>query len=191
MVKSSPGSMLEIGARARSGNSYKDLFPTCQSYIGIDVLPGPGVDIVCDAHHMTSAIKQKYDYVFSISVFEHLLMPWKVALEMNAVMHDGSYAYIQSHQAWPLHEEPWDFWRFSTNAWNGLFSKHTGFEVSEVGYDLSASVVPRFGLGGPLQNLERGNTYLLSACIVRKVSAPLVSWDAQVGDVYELGYNHV
>jgi SAM-dependent methyltransferase len=126
--------VLEIGSRARSGNTYRHLVHPEVDYVELDVAAGPNVDIVGDAHHLSRHVDATFDAVFSISVFQHWLMPWMVAIEMNRVMKPGALAYIQSHPAWPLHEEPWDFWRFSKDAWNGLFNAHTGFEMVDKGY---------------------------------------------------------
>lgn len=181
---------MEIGSRARSGNTYHKLVAPNAIYTGLDVMDGPNVDIVGDAHHLSRHAPGPYDFIFSISVFEHLLMPWKVALEMNAVLRTGGIAFIQSHPTWPLHEEPWDFWRFSENAWEGLFNAHTGFRMLDRGYGLSAKIVPQFAVSGPLQGHESARTFMLSACLVEKVGPPQVTWDAEVGAVYDLAYNH-
>jgi hypothetical protein len=125
-----------------------------------------------------------------MAVFEHLLMPWKVALEMNKVMTEGGLALIISHGAWPLHEEPWDFFRFSKESWAGIFNAHTGFAVLEANYQHQASIVPHYIHSPDFEAMSAGPAYLLSGCLVRKVSAPQVAWDAEVGEVYNLGYNH-
>ena len=189
-VAAAPGPLLEIGSRARSGHSYRDLFPPTIPYRGLDVKAGPNVDIVGDAHHLSRHVEGPFDYVFSVSVFEHLLMPWKVALEMNAVMRVGGLAYIQSHPMWPLHEEPWDFWRFSENGWRGLFNRHTGFTVLGTGCDLQAMAVPTFATGGAVAGLDHERSFLASACLVEKTGAALVAWDAEAGEIYDLAYAH-
>lgn len=184
------GRVLEIGSRARSGNTYHKLIAPNATYTGLDVMDGPNVHIVGDAHHLSRHTPGPFDFILSISVFEHLLMPWKVALEMNKVMRMGGLAFIQSHPTWPLHEEPWDFWRFSENAWEGLFNAHTGFRVLDRGYGLSAQIVPQFAASGALRGHESAQTFMLSACLVEKVGEPRVAWEAEVGDVYDLAYNH-
>ena len=189
-VAAAPGSLLEIGSRARSGNTYREMFAGGVEYVGTDITEGPNVDVIADAHHLTRSFSRRFDYVLSISVFEHLIMPWKAALEMNAVMNHGALAYIQSHHGWPLHEEPWDFWRFSANSWNGLFNKHTGYEVVDSGYDISGMIVPAFAQGGPLQNIDLQKTHMLSACIVRKIADPRIVWPLEVAEIYDLGYSH-
>lgn len=182
--------VLEIGSRARSANTYRHLVHPEVDYVGLDVTAGPNVDVVGDAHHLSRHVDGTFDAAFSISVFEHLVMPWMAALEMNRVMKTGALAYIQSHPAWPLHEEPWDFWRFSKDAWDGLFNVHTGFEMVDKAYAMGCLVVPDFSAGGHMQGLDGARSYLLSACLVRKTGPAKVRWDAEAAEVYNLNYDH-
>jgi hypothetical protein len=78
----------------------------------------------------------------SLSVFEHLAMPWKVAVEMAKVMAPGAVAYIQTHQTYPIHDAPWDYWRMSKDAWPALFNRSTGFEILDIGEAEPAFIVP-------------------------------------------------
>jgi hypothetical protein len=183
-------SLLEIGSRDRSGNSYRAWFPTISEYVGIDVAEGPGVDIVGDAHHLSRHIDRKFDFMFSMAVFEHLLMPWKVAIEMNRVLNVGGCALIISHNAWPLHEEPWDFWRYSKEAWGAIFNKHTGFKVLDAQYQHPASIVPFYAHTDNLQEMSRGPAYLLSGCYVEKTTNAEVWWDGEVSDVVNVNYSY-
>lgn len=184
------GRALEIGSRARSGNSYRFMVAEGVEYVGLDITAGENVDIVGDAHHLSRHVQGRFDYILSISVFEHLLMPWMVALEMNKVMNVGGVAFIQSHPSWPLHEEPWDFWRFSKDAWAGLFNAHTGFRMLNSGYAMGARMAADFAAGGATQDLGRSRTYLLSACLVEKIGEPKVAWEAEAGEIYNLAYSH-
>lgn len=127
MQVSSP-SILEIGSRNVSGVTRRDLFPHCGDYVGFDVLAGEGVDVVGDAHQLAKFFPMEhFDFIYSISVFEHLLCPWKVVLEMNTVMKLGGYVFVSTHPVWPEHEVPWDFWRFPGNGFHSLFNQYTGF----------------------------------------------------------------
>ena len=45
------GSILEIGSRARSGNIYNEFVPPGMKYIGMDILDGPNVNLIGDAHY--------------------------------------------------------------------------------------------------------------------------------------------
>ena len=72
------------------------------------------MDVMGDAHKLSDYFdKDSFDVIFSMSVFEHLAMPWKVALELNKVLKPGGMMLHTTHQTWPLHEEPWDYWRYS------------------------------------------------------------------------------
>ena len=190
--ESKPGDrVLEIGSRARSGNTYRFLVHPEVEYVGIDIAEGPNVDVVGDAHHLSRYVSGQFDTIFSISVFEHLLMPWMVALEMNKVLKIGGTAYIQSHPSFPLHDQPWDFWRFSKDAWDGLFNAHTGFEIVDKGQAMRCRFAPETTAMHNVQpGFDNGGSYLLSACLVRKIAPARVQWEAEAGDVYNLAYDH-
>jgi SAM-dependent methyltransferase len=189
-VAENKGSLLEIGSRARSGATYRAWFPPDIEYVGLDIAPGPNVDIVGDAHHLTRHVNRKFDFVFSIAVFEHLLMPWKVALEMNRILTDDGLALIISHAAWPLHEEPWDFFRFSKESWNSLFNIYTGFAVLDAQYEHQASIVPFYIHDEHFECMSLGPTYLLSGCLIKKTGDARVVWDAEAGEIYNLCYSY-
>jgi SAM-dependent methyltransferase len=126
-----PGSsVLEIGSRGVSDTTARGFFNSTTRYVGMDIMAGPNVDIVGDAHELSHLFpKESFDGVFSRSVFEHLLMPWKVVLEINAVLKPGGLVYVLTHPTWPAHELPWDFWRFQPNSFWALFNRATGFEL--------------------------------------------------------------
>jgi hypothetical protein len=189
-VNSSKGSLLEIGSRARSGASYKDWFSEITRYLGTDITDGPNVDVVCDAHSLSRSVSDQFDFVFSMATFEHLRMPWKVAIEMNRATKVGAQALIISHAAWPLHEEPWDFFRFSRESWRGLFNAHTGFKIVDAQYQYPAQIIPNYISDGNFEIMSQGRTYLLSGCVAEKIGDARVSWDADVAEVYNLSYSH-
>ncbi|PZV40541.1 hypothetical protein B5V02_00500 [Mesorhizobium kowhaii] len=188
-VSAKPGAkLIEIGSRARSGNTYRQLFPNC-AYFGIDVAPGPNVDLVTDAHSM-AGVKDMFDFAFSISVFEHLMMPWVAPHALNRVLNNGALAFIQSHAAWPLHVQPWDFFRFSKEAYSSIFNAFTGFEMIDAGYSMPAFIVPTSAEGGALHGLDDQPAFLLSACLVRKTGEPTVNWSADPSTIFNLNYSH-
>ena len=176
------GRVVELGSRARSGNVRRDLVPSGWSYVGVDILDGPNVDVVADAHvlsrHLTPG---SVDAVFSFSTFEHLAMPWRVAVELNHVLTEGGLVLVTSHQTYPLHDEPWDYWRFSAHAWPALFNAATGFEVLATAMGEPASVVPDV-VHPTVAHLDRSAAFLGSAVLARKVSSTELSWAAEMGD---------
>src|ERR1043165_6505721 len=68
---------------------------------------------VGDAHELSKFFGTEFDAVFSLAVFEHFAMPWVVAAEINKVLKIGGLTFHSTHFAFPLHERPWDFWRYT------------------------------------------------------------------------------
>ena len=189
-VNAQGGRILEIGARARSSITRRSVFSEAVEYVGFDLMPGENVDIVGDAHHLSRFVDDGFDFIFSISTFEHFLMPWKVALEMNAVLKPGGVCYSQSHQTWPVHDAPWDFFRFSREAWTGLFNVHTGFEIKEAVQGVPLSMLALFNDGGPYDDMDRSLGYGLSACTAVKTGLPTVSWAGEMSEIATADYTH-
>jgi len=188
-LKALPGGrVLEIGSRDRSGVVRRGLVPSHLEYLGLDIMPGDNVDIVADVHELTKAVPaHSVEAVLGYSVFEHLLMPWKAVIEINHVLKMGGLVMLTTHQTWPVHEAPWDFWRYSDSAWHALFNRFTGFEVVETALGSPACVVAQTLLPSTL-NLDRQPAYLGSAVLTRKVSACPLSWDVDLGSVIQTSY---
>jgi SAM-dependent methyltransferase len=179
--------VLDIGGRDRSGLDRSRSF-TSAAVTVLDILPGDNVDIVGDAHAMGSLLPPaSFDAIYSISVFEHLLMPWAVAVQMNQVLKPGGVAFIATHQAIGMHDIPWDFWRFSDTAWDGIFNHHTGFEIIERKLDCEQFIIP-FVWSPAKQDADRSAGFEVSAVWVRKTGEPRVSWNVTVADITKTLY---
>jgi SAM-dependent methyltransferase len=178
-VNARPGSkLLDIGGRARSGVEYSKMFHQAECTV-LDILPGDNVDVVGDAHVMSNLFPPcSFDAIFSSSVFEHLLMPWVVASEMANVLRMGGMAYIATHQTLGMHDLPWDFWRFSDTAWDGLFNRYTGFEIIGRALDNPQYITPHFWRPEQGERLERAVGYVGSAVLVRKISNARSGWSS-------------
>jgi SAM-dependent methyltransferase len=176
--------VLEIGSRNVSGTTHRHRFPNASPYVGFDVHPGEGVDVVGDAHGLASQVEaNSMDAVFSISVFEHLVFPWKVAMEINRVLKPGGYVFVATHPVWPAHELPWDFWRFPAAGLAHLFSKETGFEIIRVSEGLPC-VVYSLVDDVPTRPLFKHEMHLGVSMISRKIGdydQQLLRWDADIG----------
>jgi len=175
-------SVLELGSRVVTTESNRPLFTTA-SYTGFDFYADDNTDVVGDAHELSRHFDpESLDAVFSLSVLEHLAMPWKVALEINKVLRPGGLTFHTTHQAWPVHDSPWDFWRFTAEGLGVLFGPPAGFEVVRTGYTMAASIhlddpaPPHVGL--PAQP-----AYGTSIVLARKIADPdpALSWPVSTG----------
>ncbi len=181
--------ILEIGSRDRSGVSNRERYLSPEAdYTGVDIKEGPGVDIACDVHELSRYVEaDSIDCVFSLNTFEHLLMPWKVAVEINRVLKEDGLVMILTHHAFPLHDIPWDFWRFSDNAWHGIFNRYSGFEIVETRLADPVSIVPKSMYAGTIDTKD-APAYIHSMVVARKISSTELNWDAEVADVLQTMY---
>jgi hypothetical protein len=88
--------ILEIGSRRREATrSELILRGRAKSYVGTDIVAGPNVDIVADAHRLSEAIPgRQINVIYTQYVFEHLAVPWVVVGEMNKLLRIGGRAII-------------------------------------------------------------------------------------------------
>ena len=136
--------VLEIGSRKVTAALPARADFHLAEYVGFDYYDGENVDVVGDAHRLTSYFQpgEKFDLIFSSATFEHLAMPWVVAEEIAKLVKVGGHVFIETHFSYSSHERPWHFFQFSDMALRVLFSSALGFECVEAG--LSNPMVGRF-----------------------------------------------
>lgn len=186
--------ILEIGSRNVMGNLRKHMFLNYGEYVGFDIHLGENVDVVGDVHQLSKYfVKERFDFVYSISVFEHLAMPWKAILEINKVMKEGGLLFIATHPTWPPHELPWDFWRYNEGAFKVLLNSLTGFEIVACSEGLPCSIVP-LANEASMVGMWRCSAYLGISVVARKTGPPdkRLSWDIGLEEILDSIYprNH-
>lgn len=123
----------------------------------VDAYPGKDVDVVDDAHTLatfrrpgpsafqgairTDYLPEVFDAYVACSVWEHLARPWVAMNTAAAVVRPGGLVYVQTHQTFPLHGYPNDYFRFSREALEVLMVD-AGLEVVHTGYVYRCQVVP-------------------------------------------------
>src|SRR5271154_5761361 len=132
------GEVIEFGtAQAVPGRSTHSLalFPNLQrsQYTMVDIKAGADVDVVADLHSLPPEWTNRYDACIASAVFEHLERPWIAAKEIARILAPGGICYVSTHQTFPLHGYPRDFFRFSTDALALIFSD-AGLDILAVGY---------------------------------------------------------
>ena len=126
--------ILEIGARNVTGGASRLPF-SAADYVGFDFYEGENVDVVGDAHKLSSYFKneEKFDLILSSAVFEHFHMPWVVAQEIQTLLKLGGYVFVETHFSFGMHEKPWNFFQFSHMGLRALFNHALGFELVDYG----------------------------------------------------------
>ncbi len=126
------GPILEIGSKDYgSAPDLRLLFPGCD-YIGLDMNPGKGVDVVVDLTWPFEAVDhalggRRFRTVFCFSVLEHCQDPFRMAENITGLVESGGALFVSVPFAWELHDFPSDYWRFTPDGVKVLFS---GFDFS-------------------------------------------------------------
>lgn len=107
----------------------------------VDAYPGQDVDVVADAHDLTADFGMEFDAYVACSLFEHLERPWKAMASAAMVVRPGGWVYVQTHQTFPIHGYPDDFFRFSTGALR-VIMEDAGLDVLHAGYMYPAQIIP-------------------------------------------------
>lgn len=182
-------SVLEIGSRIVSpgSKSKRGYFAPHVKYTGFDIYPDANTDVVGDAHELSRYFPKdtKFDAIFSLVVLEHTAMPWKIAMEINRLLPIGGLSYHCTPFTFPLHESPWDFWRFTHEGLRMLFSPALGFEILSLGLSGPCRVHMEEHLAIQ-SNAPHHPSFARSKILVRKVrdySPDDFRWNTSLHDV--------
>lgn len=91
----------------------------------------PDLTYVTDIQNMSDVNNDRYNFVFSRNVFEHIPYPAKAFSEIWRVLKTGGYAIITVPHLGYLHNEPYDFWRFTKYSLRKL-STDNNFEIIDI-----------------------------------------------------------
>lgn len=170
--------ILEVGSREVTGKSKARQNFSKADYIGFDFYEGKNVDVVGDAHKLSTYFDEKFDVIYSSAVFEHLAMPWIASFEIAKCLKVGGIVCITTHFSYSSHERPWHFFQFSDMALKVLFPAELGFECIEAG--VSNSIVGRFSSKVQDTELAYQNVtglYCHSTLLARKVTETPENFD--------------
>jgi SAM-dependent methyltransferase len=120
------GKVLDVGSG--ECDRYGDLFNASQ-YIKMDVKAGKNVDIVGSAEKIPFD-NESFDSVVCTQVFEHLKGPTLGAQEIYRVLKVGGNLLLTVPQINELHEEPYDFFRYTKFGVMQIF-EGVGFKLIE------------------------------------------------------------
>ena len=139
--------LVEMGARAAEGQEGEaDMRPIfkAERHFGCDIQLGTGVDVVEDIHQL-SFPDNSIGTVVALETLEHVADPIRAVEEMYRVLKPGGVLAISSLMFFPIHAHPWDFWRFTPEAFELLLKPFDSRLVLAQGYTLMPEGV--FGVG--------------------------------------------
>jgi SAM-dependent methyltransferase len=128
--------VLEIGSR---GGSIRPILLGLRpaAYVGSDLFPGPGVDVVCDAAKLLEVFPAGgFDLVISTETLEHVRDWHEVVSSIQRLCAPGGTVVITTRSpGFPYHGVPDDFWRYSIEDMAQLFA---GWEIGILSADPEA-----------------------------------------------------
>ena len=107
--------VIDLGSQDVNG-SLRDHCPPGARYVGLDLEPGPGVDMVVEPGATLPFADASVDVVVSTSAFEHDVFFWETFLELTRVIRPGGFVYIDAPSNNDFHRHPLDCWRFYPDA---------------------------------------------------------------------------
>jgi SAM-dependent methyltransferase len=117
--------VLDVGSYDFNG-SLRPLIESWEptEYIGVDLLTGPSVDVVCSAEDLVQTFgKESFDVVISTEMLEHA-RHWRVAISnlKNVCKPEGIILLTTRSYGYPYHGYPNDFWRYEIQDMKLIFS---------------------------------------------------------------------
>ena len=130
ITKFAKGKLLDIGC----GNKpyEKVLNKTIIEYTGCDIVQSSlnKVDILCAATDIPLE-SDTFDTVLSTQTIEHVENPNGLVTEAFRLLKPNGFFIISGPLYWHLHEEPYDFFRFTKYGFKYILGK-AGFEIVEI-----------------------------------------------------------
>lgn len=146
-VRPAPGRALIVGSRIYLGR--EDRRAAHAQAVGVDMLPGPGVDAVINMEEPAALALGTFAHIECVSVLEHSRRPWLLAANLERMLQPGGTLYLTVPFIWRVHGYPDDYWRFTLTGvrellpgitWDALVYAHV--------FETSKNHIPRTTVGG-------------------------------------------
>jgi SAM-dependent methyltransferase len=114
--------LYEFGALQVSGQEgFADLRPFFpgKKYVGADLRNGPGVDVILDLHHIDLP-SGSVGTVLILDTLEHVEFPRKAIENVHRILNENGILVISSVMNFPIHDYPYDYWRFTPEGFRSL-----------------------------------------------------------------------
>jgi len=121
------GPYLEVGSKDYGATQVlRSIYSDRDTYIGVDMQDGSGVDVVLNFTKKFEEIDVKlrgirFGTIFCMSVLEHCEQPFKMAENLTALLKPEGKICLSVPFSWKFHGYPSDYWRFTPEGVERLF----------------------------------------------------------------------
>lgn len=174
--------VVELGSQDVNG-ALRDHASQDTHYIGLDVMPAKGVDLVIDPERPLPLTSECADAVVTSSAFEHDTCFWDTFLELIRILRPGGLLYVNVPSNGEFHRYPLDCWRFYPDAGIALtrYAARRGIDVELLESFIGLPKAERWGdfvavfrkPGGTPLNRKGCIADLAQAMNIHQVGAPL------------------
>ena len=145
-------SVLDVGCDEKPYLPY--FAALAREYVGVDVQPGPYVDVVSPAESLPFP-DERFDVVVSFMALEHVQDPARALREMHRVLRPGGLALVAVPATAAYHPVPTDYWRWTQEGlvkligdngdWSRVALRAGGGTAACFGYLIAFYIAAAFG----------------------------------------------
>jgi len=133
--------------------NLRSFFPGKQ-YFGCDMRKGAGVDLILNLHDIDlPACCAKT--VLCFDTLEHVEYPRKAIEEMHRILSPDGILIISSLMNFPIHNHPYDYWRFTPQGFKSLLNIFNSSIISHTGEDNFPITILGIGFKGHAPNTKK------------------------------------
>jgi len=150
------GPICEFGALQVPGQEgFADLRPYFpqKEYLGADMREGPGVDKLLDLHDIDLP-SESIGTVLCFDTLEHVEYPHRALEQIHRILKPDGIAVISSVMDFPIHDYPYDYWRFTPEAFKSILKPFAYSFVGFAGRDNFPHTVIGVGFKGTVPQLS-------------------------------------
>ncbi len=146
----------EFGAFQVAGQEHiadlRPYFPG-KEYIGSDMREGLGVDVILNLHGLDLP-DESVGTALMLDTLEHVEYPRKAMDEVYRVLKPGGLVVMSSVMKFHIHDYPYDYWRFTPEAFRSLLKPFSQAYVTYAGEEIFPHTVVGVGIKDAQVELE-------------------------------------
>jgi hypothetical protein len=146
----------EFGSLQVAGQEgWADLRPyfSGKKYVGADMRQGPGVDEILNLHNINLP-SESVGTVLILDTLEHVEFVREAIGEAHRILKKNGVIVISSTMDFPIHDHPYDYWRFTPDSFKSLLKQFAYSIVEFAGKDKFPHIVVGVGFKSPIKETD-------------------------------------